>query len=586
MTDYTGAMENGRAIVCFLALSLSALTASAQPPAGVGPSTPVGQPPRDGRPAAGQAAIKGLVVAVDSGQPVRRAEVRVSAVELRTARAAFTDADGRYEIRDLAAGHYSVRVTRSPFIAWSYGQTQPDSSGTPVVLADSQTADHIDIRLFRGAVITGRITDDFGEAVPSARVTLMRPQFRRGERTLAAATSVTTNDLGEYRIFGLSPGQYYVSATSPQPGLMTGPAVDDEADQAARSGYAPTFYPGTAVAASAQKLTVGLAQTLSGIDVALVAARTATIRGTAIDSQGRPLPGIVQIRPHGGTAGLGAPGSLIQPDGTFSIPNVYPGEYALLVNGPRGPQGIRPPDDPPGFALAYVTVNGEGEDVTGVQLVPVTPVSLTGRVSFDDQDVAQRVKPSDVRVATLAATVGDAGLGIGSGGNLLPVHDDFTFVMKTTPGRMAIRATAPGWLVRAIRVNGRDVTDTDLEVGGQGLAGVDIEMTHRRQEVSGRVKDASGAPAASAVVLIFAKDRARWTAPMRRYEERIRADADGRFNVLSLPAGDYYAVAIDHTDTVEGQDPDLLERLIGDATSFALAPGGSRVLDLQLVANP
>jgi protocatechuate 3,4-dioxygenase beta subunit len=574
-------MENGRAIVCFFALSLSALTASAQPAAGVGPSTPVGQPPRDGRQAAGQAAIKGRVVAVDSGQPVRRAEVRVSAAELRVPRAALTDADGRYEIRDLAAGHYSIRVTRSPFIAWSYGETQPDTSGTPVAVADGQTAEHIDIRLFRGAVITGRITDDFGEAVPGARVTLMRPQFRRGERTLAAATSATTNDLGEYRMFGLSPGQYYVSALSPQPGLMMGPAADDDADQAARSGYAPTFYPGTAAAASAQKLTVGLAQTLSGIDVALVAARTATISGTAVDSQGRPIPGVVQIRPHGVTAGLGAPGSLIQPDGTFSIPNVYPGDYALLVNGPRGPQGIRPPDDPPGFALAYVTVNGE--DVTGVQLIPVTPVSLAGRVSFDDQDAAQRVKPSAVRVATLAATVGDAGLGIGSGGNLLPVNDDLTFVMKTTPGRMAIRATAPGWLVKAIRVNGRDVTDTDLDVGGQGLTGVDIEMTHRRQDVSGSVKDASGAPVANAVVLIFAQDRARWTAPMRRYEERTRADADGRFNASSLPPGDYYAVAIDHTDTIEGQDPELLESLIGDATSFALAPGGSRILDLQLV---
>ena len=584
MTDYMGAMELGRGIVCVLALSLSALTASAQPAAGVGPSTPVGQPPRDGRPAAGQAVIKGRVVAVDNGQPVRRAEVRVSAAELRTARAALTDADGRYEIRDLAAGRYSIRVTRSPFLAWSYGQTQPDTPGTPVVVADSQTADHIDIRLFRGAVITGRITDDFGEAVPSARVTLMRPQFRRGERTLAAATSVTTNDLGEYRMFGLSPGQYYVSAMSPQPGLMIGPAADDQAadDQAARSGYAPTFYPGTAMTASAQKLTVGLAQTLSEIDVALVAARTAIISGTAVDSQGRPIPGIVQIRPHGGTAGLGAPGSLIQPDGTFSIPNIYPGEYALLVNGPRGPQGIRP-DQPPGFALAYVTVNGE--DVTGVQLVPVTPVSLTGRVSFDDQDAAQQVKPSAVRVATLAATVGDAGLGIGSGGNLLPVNDDFTFVMKTTPGRMAIRATASGWLVKAIRVNGRDVTDTDLDVGGQGLTGVDIEMTHRRQDVSGRVKDASGAPVANAVILIFAQDRARWTAPMRRYEERSRADADGRFNASSLPPGDYYAVAIDHTDTIEGQDPDLLARLIGDATSFALAPGDSRTLDLQLAPS-
>jgi hypothetical protein len=96
------------------------------------------------------------------------------------------------------------------------------------------------------------------------------------------------------------------------------------------------------------------------------------------------------------------------------------------------------------------------------------------------------------------------------------------------------------------------VSDIEVHVGSQGLSPVEIEMTNRLQEVSGVVKEASGTPVANAVVLIFAQDRARWTASWGHYEERSRADADGRFKASTLPPGEYYAIAVDHTDPIEG----------------------------------
>jgi protocatechuate 3,4-dioxygenase beta subunit len=452
------------------------------------------------------------------------------------------------------------------------------------VIAANQTIDHLDIRLFRGAVITGHITDDFGDAAPNARVTLMRAQYRRGDRTLTAATGVTTNDIGEYRMFGLSPGEYYISAMGPPQGTAAPAARDSLEGQEARNGYAPTFYPGTPTASLAQKLTVGLAQTLNEISFALVAARTATIHGRAVDSLGRPIPGVVQIRPRDGTAGLSTAGGPIRADGTFAIPNVYPGAYVLVVNGPRGPNQPPRTSNDPEFALAYVIVNGE--DVTDVALTPVVPVSITGRISFEDQDAARSVASSAVRVATLAATVGDAGLGVGSGGNPLPVNDDFTFAMRTTPGRMAIRATAAGWLVKAIRISGRDITDNEIDVSGQGLNDVEIEMTNRLQEISGSVTDTSGKAAANAMVLIFAQDRSHWTAPFGRYEARSRTDADGRFATSSLPPGEYLAIAVDDTNAIEGQDPAFLESLSGHASAFSLAPADHRTLNLNVYTAP
>ncbi len=565
-----------RALAGLLTIVLLAVSSSAQAPGG--------QPPRDTRPATGRSTIRGRVLTADGGQPVRRATVRVTAPELRVPRITLTDVDGRYEFAELPAGRYAINASKITFVSWSYGQTQPTFAGKPVVLADDQTTGNIDIRLPRGAVITGHITDEFGDPVPSARVTVMRQQFRQGQRMLTPGGGGATNDIGEYRLFGLAPGQYYVSAMPQQGGIITGPAAFGAGaleGPEARNGYAPTFYPGTPDPTAAQKITLSIGQTVSEINIALLATRTATISGLAVDAEGRPLGagGFVQIMPRGGMTGLGGPGGQLRPDGTFSIQDVAPGAYVVRANSARPPQAGQPPR-PPEFSLAFVVVNGE--DVTDVRLAPVPPVSVTGRVWFEDQAAAQSVKPSAVRVTTLASTVGDAGIGIGSGGSPLPVNDDMTFDLKTTPGQMGIRAFVPGWQVKAIRVNGADVTDTSLDVGSQGVSGVEIEMTNRLQELSGTVTDVDGKPVAEYAVVVFAQDRSHWTAAFNRYAGTIRPGADGRFKLVTLPAGDYYAIALDRSDAIEGQDPEFLEGLTRQATTVSLAPGDTRTLELKL----
>ena len=174
----------------------------------------------------------------------------------------------------------------------------------------------------------------------------------------------------------MTPGSYYVSAM-PQPGgFIAGPGGPGPAGGAiegpeSRNGYAPTFYPGTADTASAQKLTVATGQTLNEINIMLLATRTATISGVAVDAEGRPMGGFVQIVSRGGATGLGGPGGPILPDGTFSIPNVTPGEYVLRANNPRLNDSAGPPNGPrpPQFSIAFVSVNDE--DVAGVRLAPV-----------------------------------------------------------------------------------------------------------------------------------------------------------------------------------------------------------------------
>ena len=177
-----------------------------------------------------------------------------------------------------------------------------------------------------------------------------------------------------------------------------------------------------------------------------------------------------------------------------------------------------------------------------------------------------------------------------------PGDDDFTFELKAFPGRIGLRAFAPvtpggptaasGWQLKAIRANGLDATDSGIDLGSQGLSGVEIEFTNRVQQLSGTVTDAKGAAATDYVVLAFAQDRSRWLLPLNRYAAMARPGADGTFKTGALPPGEYYAVALDGIDLNDWQDPERLESLSRLATPFVLTPGDNRTLQLRLLAAP
>jgi hypothetical protein len=589
-----------RVPVCLVTLAcvLAAGTVPAKQESGVVSgliqAPPPGQPPRDNRPAAGRSVIRGRVIG-DNGQPLRKATVRANAPEARGQHATLTDTDGRYEFNDLPAGRYTINAFKAAYLNWSYGQTQPNRPGKTLALADKQVAENIDVTMPRGSVITGRITDEFGDPTPNAQVVVMRQQFVQGQRRLQRTGGGSANDIGEYRLFGLAPGQYYVAATAP-PGLQGvigggGPNVTVENSDATRGGYAPTYYPGTVDAAAAQRTVLGLAQTATDVDITLVPTRLASISGVAVDAQGKPLAGgSVTATLRGGINGLGPSFGAIRPDGTFTIPNLAPGEYTVRGNTPRLAPVPGQPPAAPDFSLAIVTITGD--DVAGVLLSPIVRVTLSGRVTFTNPAAAQAVTPSAFRINAQSLDP-DNGIGPVIQGPAPPVNDDLTFQLKVLPGTLALRVNAPpvvgptgatSWQLNMVRVNGRDVTDTGIEVGTRDLGGVEIELTDKRQQVSGRVLDSRGETVTDYEVLIFAQDRSRWTAPLNRYLGIGRPGDQNQFKIGTLPPGQYYAVAVERADAGEWQDPEFLDGLSRAATSFSLGEGEMRTLDLRLVA--
>ena len=172
-------MVHRAAIVATVAVAVAMVSASAQ-------QQP--QPPRDtsARPPASttttaNARLSGRVVTGDTGRPIKRARVFISAAELPGGRGMLTDENGAYDFTDLPAGRYTINASKNGYIQLSYGQRRPLQAGTPLQLLDGQQLRGIDFALPRGGIISGRVSDETGDVMPGVVVAVMRYQYQQGD---------------------------------------------------------------------------------------------------------------------------------------------------------------------------------------------------------------------------------------------------------------------------------------------------------------------------------------------------------------------------------------------------------------------
>jgi hypothetical protein len=168
------------------------------------------------------------------------------------------------------------------------------------------------------------------------------------------------------------------------------------------------------------------------------------------------------------------------------------------------------------------------------------------------------------------------------------VKDDGTFELKGLSGqRTMIRVSAPsGWSVRSVKLSGADITDTGTEFKpGETTSGLEIELTSKSSSVSGTVTTTDGAIVKDYTVVVFAESPDLWRLPMTRWVSGGRPDLEGRFKIQNLPAGNYYAAAVEYLQEGEWGDPELLDRLKSQAKRFTLDDGGTQTLDLKLITK-
>ena len=217
-------------------------------------------------PPKGTAVIKGQVRSDGTGAPVRRAQVRAMSMEGRGG--GVTNTDGNGQLRDQGSAGGALHRDgdeRCGSRKRSSASAGPATWARQSSLPTGQTAEKVNFVLSRGGVISGTVVDDGGEPMASTQVAAMRFQFMQGSRRLVPAQSDgstdRTDDKGGFRLYGLPPGDYYISASSRSNMFMVAGMTSTEQD-----GFAPTYYPGTPNVAEAARVTVKTGQEISGVN--------------------------------------------------------------------------------------------------------------------------------------------------------------------------------------------------------------------------------------------------------------------------------------------------------------------------------
>ena len=608
---------------------LSAFVAQLPPPPPPVPPNPQGLPPRDVAPRpepTGTSAIRGRVVAADSGSPIRRASVtlismappvalttppppaqgRGTATETRTVtvngvtqnvassvsmnvsmrpRTMTTDAQGAFEFTGLPAGSYRVMANAgqysAAYLSGAYGAKRPNTpmtqdQGAPIDLVEGQRFDKATISLQRGGVITGRVTDENGDALARVQVYTMflLPGATRPQRT---GSTVSTDDLGQFRLFGLQPAEYLVVAEARGPTFVQPNAAPEREED--KIGFLTTYFPGTADEASAQRVRVRTGGETPGVEIRLVSGRLFTISGMVLDSQGR-----ASARTNGqlmkSVPGFSnSYGFSTDEQGRFQMKNIAPGAYRLIVRG-RNPGGPEAQADQE-MAVMPLAVNS---DLEGVTVVTGNGPAISGTVVFEQGP--PQLSPGQASFQMrVSASPGDPQ---NFGGLPMPpaalVTPDLTFTMKNVFSEVLLRTNAPGQYLKAVTLNGDDITDTprEFKTGDR----VTLVMTSRVSTLEGTVTDAKGAPVTDAGILVFSEDKSTWRFNSTKVK-RSSVDQAGHFRLIGVLPGRYFAIALPRERLAISsinQDTAFFEQLSKEATTLVVGEDEQRQIDLRIAA--
>jgi protocatechuate 3,4-dioxygenase beta subunit len=559
-------------------------------------------PARDRPPAQsvqiGKGSLSGRITSAD-GLPLRRALVRLLGGVQGAQRSSFTDDQGAYSFIGLLPGRYSVTASKPGYVNLSYGQSVP---GRPVRFLDvaaEQQVTGVDVVLPRGSAISGRVTDEYGEPVLQAQVQALRYEYQAdgSRRLMPGPASAVTDDLGQFRLYGLNPGEYVISASVRQQfvamidrgsfTLGTGATIDGA--RPPEDGYAPTYYPGTSNPADAQPIVVGVGQELTA-QLQLVPSRLARITGFVVDSQGRPAtPGTqVMLRLDGSlNMNRSAP---TNEEGMFNITGVPPGDYILDVRSrPFARPGERSGDQE--FASVPLTVGG---DVDGLRVVTGKGATISGHVVIEGSPpatgmrirvVPQLAEPSRSIVLPPANRDGNEGVVAADGSFTLTGITGPVFLRVTVDSSRGPSPQQIGYMTKSVLVDGLDMADVPFDPTRRGAAAsVTVVLTDKVTEIGGTVSAGLNPPGEPVAVLIVPEELPRGISA-QRFVRQLQTDNQGHFSVRAMPVGRYVAIAARSIEQGRQYDPALIQQVRQAGQSFSLREGEKVTLDLKLSSD-
>ena len=487
-----------------------------------------------------RATVEGIVTKDPDGQPVKKALIELIA-ENQTEGGdytAVTGTDGAFRIENVVPGRYRLFAERVGLLDISKNHSRTD--GRVLMLTPGQELKDIHLRLQAAAVVRGRVTDEDGDPLPDAEVTVLRQTFSAGHTHWEQAGAERTNDLGEFRVANLPAGNVYVSV-SPPPDFKSliesaGVAAGEprNSDKTATS-YQTTYYPGTTDRSQAVPIQLHAGDDFP-VNFSLTPSPALSIKGSVVNLPPRTSATIMlQSRDFS----LVQNGAEMHKDGSFVIHDVSPGNYTIVasVDGAAVPMTARQ------------SLQVGSSNVEGLRLSPQPGAMLRGRMRLESRGSVRGFDPGQIFL-TLQTINGEDDAGVAAIGdrfsNLTHMSVDGSFEWRDVPpGNYYIELLAQNggsedWFVKSVAASGREVSDSGISVNG-GAVGIDLLLSANGGIVDGVVVDSKGNPVENAVVVAVPEPRMR--TRLDRYHKTV-TDQSGHFSLRGIRARGLHAVCV------------------------------------------
>jgi hypothetical protein len=526
-----------------------------------------------------RATVDGVVTKDPDGEPVKKVLVELIAENQSEAGnyTALTEPDGTFRIESIVPGRYRLFAEKTGFI--DSDKNRGRSDGRLLALTGGQELKDLHLRLQAAAVVRGRVTDEDGDPLPNAEVSVLRPTFASGHRHWEQAGAERTNDLGEYRIAGLAAGKVYVSV-SPPPDFKTLIEVggSDQSrntgaqDKSPATAYQTLYYPGTTDRGQATPIELHSGDDFP-VNFSMTPSPSLSIRGNVVNL---PPKTSATIMLQSRDFSLIMNGAEMHKDGSFLIRNVSPGNYTIVATVEGAPIPM----------TARQTLQLASTNVEGLRLAPQPGATVRGHLHLENKGD----RFDSTRLFLLLQPIGgeeDANeiMTAQQFTNIAHIAEDGSFVWTDVPaGNYYVQLLGEidaneDWFVKAVQAGGRDAQNSGITING-GTVLLDLVAGNNGGLVDGLVVDAKDEPVSNAIVVAVPGPE------MRKRLDHFRktvTDQTGRFTLRGVRAGDYTLFAWESVDGEAFYDPEFLKSYEGQGTALRVNEGERKTMQVNVI---
>jgi Carboxypeptidase regulatory-like domain len=535
-----------------------------------------------------KATIEGIVVRVGTSEPIAGAQLtvlRVSgplplptgttpATPLGPIPPVTTDRQGKFIIKDLDPGSYRITAARNGYAKQEYGQRTAGSQGTAINVLPGQNLKDITFNLTPAGNVSGRVRDFSGEPITGLQVQLLRAAYNPlGQKTLQTAGTARTDDRGEYRMYWITPGRYYLSVGIGPPNAILNLGGTTSSNEVPTKPYPTTYYPGTIDSSKASVIDIPPGTEMSAVDVVMSQLDLFRVRGRIIDSATGRAPRNVNVslvprQTVGSTPVLTSLPNTAPPynpaTGTFELRDVAPGSYWVRANMSTDLNAPIPANTNARTVNDLLTsvlgsqqttqipLDVSNADVEGVTLVLAPGVSVAGRLRVEGQDVASLDGYDRIRIQ-LRPT---GSLNVGAP-RPQPLNADGSFTIDNiTPGEYRIFANMPrpDMYIKDARLDSTDLLNQPWVVSGPVSGTLSIVLANGAGQIEGNVVNDKSEPVRG-IQAVLIPDRSRDRTELFR---TATTDQNGHFTMRGIQPGDYKIFAWESIEQFSYYDADVL----------------------------